>query len=127
MRLSLLSLLCAGTIHSKSMILNYNLKTCRNCIHFQPSSSSDDFDSSSAKCKYFGKKDIVTDKITYDFADSCRMDETKCGMHAKYFEEEPNVDFKIMKHQLLKNLPFTLLISLVILEIIGLNYKSTLN
>jgi hypothetical protein len=55
------------------------------------------------------------------------MDESKCGMHAKYFEKEPNVDFKIMKHQLLKNAPFTILVSLLIVEIIGLTYKASLN
>ena len=76
---------------SKCMILNYNLKICRICLHFQPSTYSE-FDSSLAKCTLFGKKDIVTDKISYDFADSCRMDDPKCGMHAKYFEEEPNLD-----------------------------------
>jgi hypothetical protein len=126
MRTYLLHLLCIGSIHTKSFILNYNLKSCRNCIHFQPS-PTDDFDSSFAKCNYFGKKDVVTNKITYDFADSCRMDESKCGMHAKYFKEEPNVDFKIMKHQLLKNAPFTILVSLLIVEIIGLTYKASLN
>jgi hypothetical protein len=52
------------------------------------------------------------------------MDESKCGMHAKYFEEEPNIEFKIMKHQLMKNAPYTLLLSFLILEIIALTCKS---
>ena len=123
MRIPFLYLLCVGSVHSKSFILNYNLKSCRNCVHYQPSSYNE-FESSYNKCNLFGKKDIVTNKVTYDYVDSCRMDDSKCGMHAKYFEEEPNIEFKIMKHQLIKNAPYTLLLSFLILEIIALTCKS---
>jgi hypothetical protein len=133
MRIPFISLFCIGSIKStflenvspsKSFILNYNLKSCKNCVHFQPSTYNE-FDSYLAKCTLFGKKDIITNEINYDFADSCRIDESKCGMHAKYFEEEPNLDLKITKHQLMKNAPFIILISFLIIEIITLSYKLT--
>ena len=36
----------------------------------------------------FGEKNIITDKIKYDYANSCRLDELKCGTDAIYFERE---------------------------------------
>ena len=40
------------------------------------------------KCQKFGRKNIVSGKINYNFADVCRTDEFKCGFNGKYFVEE---------------------------------------
>jgi hypothetical protein len=45
-------------------------------------------------CKMFGKKDIVTDEINFDYTDDCRNNESKCGIEGKYFEEEENLIVK---------------------------------
>lgn len=45
-------------------------------------------------------KDIVTDEITYRYADICRYDDSKCGKIGKYFEEEKYVNIKILIHSI---------------------------
>ena len=62
------------------------------------------------KCNKFGDKNIVTDKITYDFADQSRNDESKCGKEGKYFIEEPNINMKVLKYSVLKNMPYGFLV-----------------
>jgi len=32
-----------------------------------------------AKCTKYGKKDVITGKVTYSFASVCRVDNDKCG------------------------------------------------
>ena len=49
----------------------------------------------------FGEKNIITNEIKYDYVDLCRQSESQCGKEGKYFEEEPNIELKIMKHRLL--------------------------
>lgn len=95
------------------IIKNANLPACRNCIHYKPPFLSD-FDSSFSKCEYFGTKNIQTDKISYDYADSCRNDEKKCGQDGIYFKKEDNIFFKLLVHNL-KNLSpilFTILLGI---------------
>jgi hypothetical protein len=65
------------------------------------------------KCNKFGDKNIVTDKITYDFADQCRNDESKCGKEGKHFIEEPNINMKILKYSLLKNMPYGIIVFMI--------------
>ena len=71
-------------------IYNVNTPSCRNCVHFKPYYASD-FTSSLSKCIKFGTKNIITDKISYEYADMSRSDETKCGNEGKYFELEKNI------------------------------------
>ena len=86
---------------SKQIIKNARFPSCRNCIYFKPYSLGE-YTSSLSHCQKFGTKSILTDEITYDYADLCRSDEDKCGKNGKYFEKEENVDLKIMKHSLVK-------------------------
>jgi len=97
------------------MIKNSDLPSCRNCIHFKPSFFTPEFDSSISKCANFGRKDVITDKVSYDYADLCRDDEKKCGLQGKYFEEDPNIVLKVLTHSLLSNSPYILAISSIIL------------
>jgi hypothetical protein len=100
------------------IIKNINTPACRNCIYFKPPSYSNDFTSTFSICEKFGKKDIITDKISYDFADSCRRDESQCGQSGKYFVEEKNINFKVIKHTLTVNSPYFLVLSIYLIYIV---------
>ena len=117
----LLLYLLPRLVHSEEIIKNVNLPACRNCIHYQPDPFYNDFTSLLNKCNKFGDKNIVTDKITYDFADQSRNDESKCGKEGKYFQEEPNIHMKILKYSLLQNMPYGILVlglgGMVVLQI----------
>ena len=93
-------LLLLLAVNSEKKIRNINIPSCKNCIHYIPASYNFDFTSPYNRCENFGEKDIVIDKIKYDFSLSCRDDESKCGKEGKYFEEEKNVDMKIFIHKL---------------------------
>ena len=85
MRFFPLFLLC--TLGQCDKIQHINTPSCKNCIYFRPSLMRLDEDSlyTFGKCQKFGRKDIVSDKINYSFADVCRNDEFKCGFKGKYF------------------------------------------
>ena len=86
------------------IIRNMNVPSCKNCIYFKPSIQSNDYTSILSKCEKFGNKDIVTNEITYDFANSCRNDESLCGKQGKYFELEKNIEMKTLKYVILRNI-----------------------
>lgn len=86
---------CEQTIRSM------NIPSCKNCIHFKPNIIDDDYSSFTGRCRKFGEKDITTNKINYDFANYCRIDETKCGEKGKYYEKDNYVEIKILKHNLI--------------------------
>jgi len=97
-------------INPVKIIKNGNIPSCKNCIYFTPEWYSNEFSGSFAKCEKFGEKNIISDKITYDYADLCRKDETKCGVEGKYFEQEKNIDLKIIKHKFISNMPYNFFI-----------------
>ena len=94
-----LLLLFPMTTSCEKTIRNINIPSCKKCIHFIPAPYNFDFTTNYNRCAKFGEKDIITDKINYDFAELCRPDETKCGKEGKYFEEEENLDMKIFVHK----------------------------
>jgi hypothetical protein len=106
-------------INSEKIIKNINIPSCRNCIHYKPSYYTTDFTASYNKCDKFGDKDIITNKISYDYVDSCRRDEQKCGYDGKYFELEKNIELKIFTHQLISNMSSILAVSVIVLYIIA--------
>lgn len=68
-------------------IINNHLPSCSRCIHYQ------DFfsillpvNNRFGKCSKFGEKNIITGKISYEYADDIRSDEDKCGNDGKLFE-----------------------------------------
>lgn len=85
---------------STPIVKNGNILSCRNCIHYKPFDLSKEFAGYLNECTKFAEKDIVTGKITNEFANVCRRDENMCGKYAKYFEEEPNLWLKIAIHKL---------------------------
>ena len=96
-----------------SFIKNMEIPICGNCVHFInyfDSYNNKDYIISSenkkiyinddipidnyGKCKLFGKKNIVTGKIKYEYADFCREDKEKCDLEGKYFEEKTKNESK---------------------------------
>lgn len=86
-------------VNSEKTIRNINIPSCKNCIHYKPVTYSFDFTDTFNRCEKFGEKNIITDEIKYDFAESSRKDELKCGKEGKYFEENDNIDMKIFIHK----------------------------
>ena len=106
-------------INSEKIIKNINIPSCRNCIHYKPSYYTTDFTASYNKCDKFGDKNIITNKISNDYADICRNDENKCGYDGKYFEPEKNIELKIFTHQTISRIPSILAVSITILYFIA--------
>lgn len=106
-------------INATQIIKNIDIPACRNCIHYKPSIHNTDFTVSYNKCGKFGNKDIITDKISYDIAELCRKDELRCGINARYFKKEVNIDMKILKHTIVSNAITNILVSLIFLYIIA--------
>jgi len=95
------------SIHPTNIIKNINIPSCKNCIHFEPSRYNID---SLSRCNKFGEKNIITDEITNDFADSCRKDPEKCGFEGKYFVRETDMNLRIkgLKNHWNQNSPYYL-------------------
>jgi len=102
---------------SDKFIKNIDLPSCKNCIHYRPSMYNLVFDSTLNQCSKFGEKDIITDKIKYDFAESCRRDVEKCGEKGEYFEEEPNLVLKMTIHRLSSLSPYFFTVLLFLLPV----------
>ena len=67
-------------------IKNMNAPSCKNCIHFMEYKSIYDKENLDlSTCKLYGEKNIISDKIKYEFALICRNNENKCGINAKHF------------------------------------------
>jgi Pyruvate/2-oxoacid:ferredoxin oxidoreductase delta subunit len=107
-----------SVLNAEKIIKNINIPACRNCIYYKPETYNSDFATSYNKCTKFGNKDIVTDKISYDFAESCRKDQSKCGIDAIYFEREPNINMKVLKHTVISNLSNIVLFSYLFLIVL---------
>lgn len=104
-------------VQPEKIIKNINFPSCKNCIYYKPNYLNNDFTSTFNKCEKFGEKDIITDEITYKFVNFCRDDESMCGKEGKYFEEEKNIKLKISKYKIISNLPFSLSIILIAINL----------
>ena len=101
--------------HCGKLIRNIDLSPCKNCVYYRPRIFVDDFTSPLNKCSNFGEKNIVTDEITLDYADVCRMDESKCGKSGKHFKQEPRMWLKLLKHQIFRPITLVVMLQTVIL------------
>ena len=88
------------------IIRNMEFPSCKNCIYYRPTGFSRDFADPLNKCHKFGTKNVVTDEITYQYADICRKDENLCGNSGKYFVKEPRMILKKLKYKILRPLNF---------------------
>ena len=96
MRWNLLFLL---SIVDAKKIINGNLNSCKNCIHYTVDAFSN-YDSMFNKCGYFGTKNLQTDRIEYKLASSCRENEDMCGLEGKYFQQSKYVQYKTLLYSL---------------------------
>lgn len=81
-------------------IKNIHAPKCATCKHFIP----DSLDSTRfSKCKKFGTANLVSGEIKYDFVDSCRETESKCGQHGKHYIFD---EFHKAKNEMRKIKPF---------------------
>lgn len=55
-------------------------------------------------------KNIITNKISYNYADMCITNENKCGNEGTYFEQEKNIELKIFTHQIISRVPNILMV-----------------
>ena len=39
------------------------------------------------KCLSFGEKNVVSGEVSYEYAELCRNNESKCGIKGKYFKD----------------------------------------
>jgi hypothetical protein len=101
---------------SSKIIQNINIPSCINCIHYKPIFDYE-YSSSFSKCDYFGKKNIQTDIITYDYADACRDSENKCGLEGKYFIQDKNAQKKMFLHKSIRYSPLSLYFIIIMINI----------
>ncbi len=100
-------------LSSDRIIKNADLPSCKNCIYYEPKYDNDY--SNLNKCNKFGVKDIINDEIIHNYAESCRKDESKCGMDGKYFQQEPNLNMKMLKYKLMNTNSIPLLLTIIII------------
>lgn len=71
---------------------------CINCVNFMNHKYTDPYDEiyyseiQLGKCSIFGKQNLVTGEIDYDFAAVCRINESKCGNEGRYYYENETTD-----------------------------------
>jgi len=66
---------------SKIKYIEYPI--CKTCIHFLPEKGHID---EYGRCNLFGEKNIINGKITYKYADLCRMNDDNCNITGRYYE-----------------------------------------
>ena len=65
-------------IPKNQIIKNLTKPICKECIFFKSSNNI---------CMKYGEKNIITGEITYNTANSCRTDDTKCGIYGNEYEK----------------------------------------
>lgn len=76
--------------------------SCIECMYYQSESIS-----ILNKCTKFGGKDLHTGDIVFDYADSVRYDESKCGKAGNYFKR------KTFKQTVREALPWIIIMPLL--------------
>ena len=86
--MNILSLMC---VYRQSFIRNADLPVCKKCIHYKVNTlnhyKESNPDQSGIRCLKFGRKDIISGDVIYDYVDFCRSDSSKCGMNGTHYQE----------------------------------------
>ena len=82
--MNLLRFLLSGMVLSRTQIKDINLPVCKDCKFFIPYENQEQY--TLGRCMLFGKKDIISGEITYEFADVCRISSNKCGYTGTLYE-----------------------------------------
>jgi hypothetical protein len=74
-------------------INNIDKPKCINCKHFIRADSSyrNTYD---GLCGFNGDSNLIIKEISYEKANDCRKDESKCGLNGKNFEEDSFKEYK---------------------------------
>ena len=99
-----------------SAIRNVDNPACNHCMYYRTKLFVDDFTSPLNKCSKFGEKNIITGEITYDYADTCRHDEYKCGKVGREFKTERRLWLKKLKHMTFRPLTLFLIMQFFIIR-----------
>lgn len=90
----------AFSIETKQFIKNFNVPICKNCVYFRPYKNDVKF-YDLGKCTKFGKMDIISGIIEYNYAFNCRTSEDLCGFNGSFFEERKhsNITLSIIQSE----------------------------
>ena len=69
--------------------------TCIHCKYFIPDTKKDYRFSEENKCAMFGKINLITSEFTPNNVIENRLNETKCGIKAKYFEKNIHASHRL--------------------------------
>lgn len=81
------------SIENKRFIENINVPLCKNCLYFTHHKYPEFFDL--GRCTKFGKMDIVSGEIDYQYAYTRRNNDKFCGYNGTYFEERKYPDITL--------------------------------
>jgi hypothetical protein len=79
--------------------------SCASCAFYQPSTSDGEFESISGQCTKFQ---------IHDYAESFRLNESRCGAEGRFFQEERNLPLKVIQHKIVTTMPYGIGILIVL-------------
>ena len=90
------------SVEKKQFIINSKVPICKNCVYFKPY-KNDEKIYDLGKCTKFGKMDILSGIIEYNYAYTCRISNDLCSFNGTYYEERkhPNITLQILQSELL--------------------------
>ena len=90
------------SMEKKQFIINSKVPICKNCVYFKPY-KNDEKIYDLGKCTKFGKMDILSGIIEYNYAYNCRTNNDLCSFNGTYYEERkhPNITLQILQSELL--------------------------
>jgi hypothetical protein len=68
-----------------TFIKDIQLPVCKDCKFFIPYENKEQY--TLGRCMLFGKKNIISGEITYEFADVCRISSNKCGYNGTLYKD----------------------------------------
>lgn len=97
-------------------IRNGNMPACKNCKHYKLDFSilpNYQF----GRCKIYGNKDLITNKISYTYATTVRKNDDMCGLEGKDYDEVTNILLNEIISNIKDNFYFTIIFLSVIMKI----------
>lgn len=79
-----------------SFIQNVEFPSCKDCVHYKPKPYSRILHDNStyARCSLFGNKDVISGKVSFEYASVCRSSEVKCSINGNHFTPIVNSNAK---------------------------------
>lgn len=87
------------SMEKKQFTINSKVPICKNCVYFKP---YDEKIYDLGKCTKFGKMDVLSGIIEYNYAYNCRTNNDLCSFNGRYYEERkhPNITLQILQSEL---------------------------